>query len=292
MGNAIFKAMLDSDDCETLPPEHDDTKLVASVGRRIAQVTGLPDYEWEFVVVRSPVINAFCLPGGKVVVNTGLLESIRRDRRIGGPELEEVKLAVVLAHEVGHAVARHVAESVSRGMLMTIPLVTLVLGASPLLAWFYQMLYELPFSRLHETEADFLGMMLMAAAGYDPKVAPTFWAFADTIFSLPGRATTEPPVYISTHPAHAMRYHNCELWVRQALVVQKHVLGDDYVPAMQLQHAPMPLDYEPDGAKVSVTSGSTTALIRKLRHMDRQAGRFSDDPFQGNHLRSRGKTVG
>jgi len=146
---------------------------IRSIGQRIAQVTGRPDYAWEFNLIDDDkVVNAFCLPGGKVAVYTGIM-------RIASTDAE---LATVMGHEIAHAIARHGAERMTQLLLVelggmaleealkkktrkTIELAKIAYGAGT------QLLFVLPYSRTHENEADHLGLIFMAKAGYDPHAA-------------------------------------------------------------------------------------------------------------------------
>ena len=175
--------------------------MVERVGRRIANVTGKRNFKWEFFVIdNNKEANAFCLPGGKVFVYSGLFKYIADD----------AELSAVLGHEIGHAIARHGAERMSRGILAQAggqvlqsvmagrgnPQNTaMVMGAFGIGTKLGVML---PHSRKQEYEADHIGLVLMAKAGYNPRSALTFWKkFADS------RQT--PPEYLSTHPAPAHR---------------------------------------------------------------------------------------
>ena len=147
------------------------------IGQRIAAVANRPDFDWEFNVIESDTQNAFCLPGGKVAVYTGILSVCDN----------EAGLAVVMSHEVAHAIARHGGERMTYqtaqnlgksavGYMMQKQdeqkqkiVLTAYSGVSE-----YGVI--LPFSRKHEMEADRIGIMLMAKAGYDPSEAPVFWA--------------------------------------------------------------------------------------------------------------------
>ena len=152
-------------------------EMVLRVGKRIAAVAELPDAQWEFVVFESKEANAFCLPGGKVGVYTGLLPIAKDD----------AGLATVLGHEIGHAVAHHGAERMSQAM-MTQGLGSLAgsaIGSSKYAEYQNAFMgvygvgakvgYELPHSRQQESEADHIGLMYMARAGYDPSAAVAFW---------------------------------------------------------------------------------------------------------------------
>ncbi len=186
-------------------------EMVSRVGKRIQaaveaymaenKMSGrLAGYNWEFNLVESAEVNAWCMPGGKVVVYTGILPVTR----------DENGLAVVLGHEIAHAVAEHGNERMSQGMLtqvggtalaeltktqpdQTKQLWMTAFGAGA------QMGVLLPFSRLHESEADHLGLIFMAMAGYNPEGAVEFW---QRMAELGGK---KPPEFISTHPADAKR---------------------------------------------------------------------------------------
>ncbi len=175
--------------------------MVRRVGERIAAVAGRPDFEWEFKVIESDSMNAFCLPGGKVAVYTGILPVCR----------DEAGLAVVMSHEVGHAIARHGGERMSYqtaqnlgksaiGMVMQNQeeqkqlIVMTAYGAAS------QYGVILPYSRRHELEADEIGLRLMAKAGYDPSVAPEFWERFSAM-----KQGDSPMEFLSTHPSDASR---------------------------------------------------------------------------------------
>jgi predicted Zn-dependent protease len=147
-------------------------RLVRRVGEKIAAVANKPDYKWEFTIINDPeTVNAFALPGGKVEVYTGIF----------GPARDEAGLAVVMGHEVAHALARHPAERMSQGMLFQLGGAGLgvALGKNPAMAnqilQAFGVVVALPFSRSQETEADHIGLILMAKAGYDPRVALDLW---------------------------------------------------------------------------------------------------------------------
>jgi predicted Zn-dependent protease len=184
---------------------------VEDVGQRIARVAERPDYRWRFAVIHDPKqVNAFALPGGKVAVYTGLF-----------PVAQDTNgLAVVLGHEIAHALARHGAERMSQGAIAQAgqSLLGAVLGSSPganaILAAYgvgAQVGVLLPYSRTQESEADHIGLILMARAGYDPHGARTFWQRMEHA----GGAT--PPEFLSTHPSHGTREQQIEAWLPEAM---------------------------------------------------------------------------
>jgi predicted Zn-dependent protease len=204
---------------------HPAWNAVQQVGRRVAAVAPLTNARWEFVLfddADNP--NAFCLPGGKVGVYTGILPIA----------LNDAGLAVVIGHEVAHAVARHGAERISEGLLVqglgqvlsealkTRPGDTqsLVLGAYGLGA---QLGVMLPHSRRQELEADQLGLMYMARAGYDPREAIGFWQrFSDYGRKHGGGRQIE---FLSTHPVDRTRIAQLERFMPQALAEYRRVTG-------------------------------------------------------------------
>ncbi len=158
-------------------------------------------FEWEYHVVFDRSINAFCLPGGKVVVNTGIIEVCDT----------ETGLAVVMGHEIGHAIARHGVERMSRAQLSQIGLTAASFSLGDLdpgsrhavmaaLGMGARVGVELPFSRDNESEADRIGVLLMAVAGYDPEEAPKFW---DRMSRATGGSKGSD--FLSTHPSHGER---------------------------------------------------------------------------------------
>ena len=183
---------------------------VTRVGQRIAAATARNDYQWEFKVLEDTQANAFCLPGGKVAVYTGLLPVAQTT---GG-------LAVVLGHEIGHVVARHGAERMSQGLVAQVggSLLSAVMGGGPnasmVLAAYglgAQVGVLLPFSRTQESEADHIGLILMAKAGYDPRAAVAFWE------RMEKQGGGKTPEFLSTHPSHGTREQQVQAWMPEAL---------------------------------------------------------------------------
>ena len=164
----------------------------------------LNDYKWEYNLVDSKEVNAWCMPGGKIVVYSGILPITK----------DEAGLATVLGHEVSHALANHGQQRMSAGMLQQLGAVGVgaaVGGKSAEVQQIAMTAYGatteiggmLPFSRSHETEADQIGLTLMAIAGYNPEQAVVFWSRMSAASS--GSA---PPEFLSTHPSDATRIAN------------------------------------------------------------------------------------
>lgn len=200
----------------------DTNEMVNRVGQRIAAAAHKPEYHWEFAVIQDDrMVNAFALPGGKVAVFTGLLKYTQH----------EAGLATVMGHEVAHALQRHGAERVSRGILEQIAQVGAMAGAAvggvdPNVAMGAMSAYgvgvSLPFNRRQESEADFIGLRLMAAAGYDPREAVPFWERMsgcprNMIGKLCFRSAAAVPEFLSTHPSDVTRINQIEAWVPDAL---------------------------------------------------------------------------
>lgn len=181
-------------------------RRVREVGRRIAAVSPHPDWDWEFVVFEDEDPNAFALPGGKVGVHTGLFRVAKND----------AQLAAVLGHEVAHAVARHGVERMSRELLIGLGVAGLgaavgderVAAAAGIGA---TLLVSLPFSREQEAEADEIGLLYMARAGYDPREAIRLW---ENFAAVGGGAQIE---FLSTHPSYGSRIEHLQRLLPRAL---------------------------------------------------------------------------
>jgi len=200
------------------------SKLVKDVGARIqASVeqfmtkngmgSRLQDYRWEFNLVESEEVNAWCMPGGKVVVYTGILPITQT----------EAGLAVVMGHEIAHAIAEHGNERMSQGLLAQMGAVALTaaLDEKPeqtQALWMtvygvgaqYGVL--LPYSRKQESEADQLGLIFMAMAGYDPNESVKFWERMSA-----GKSGQAPPEFMSTHPSDQTRINNLKRLIPEAM---------------------------------------------------------------------------
>ena len=177
------------------------------VGDAIKGVANYDTYKWEFVVLDSPEANAFCLPGGKVAVYSGLFDYAAND----------AELACVVAHEVAHAIARHGGERMSWAQLQTLGMYGILYGTkSEDVATLFGLTTDvgvmLPFSRSNETEADYIGLMLMARAGYNPQAALTFW----NKFGA-GKSQSALDSWLSTHPAGEVRMKDLQAAMPDAL---------------------------------------------------------------------------
>ncbi|KAK7314921.1 hypothetical protein VNO77_33451 [Canavalia gladiata] len=156
-----------------------------------ADTSHLDGLNWEVLVVNDPVVNALCLPGGKIVVFTGLFEHFRSDSEI----------ATIIGHEVAHAVARHSAEGITKNLWFAILQLILYQFVTPDIVHTMSSLFlRLPFSRRMEMEADYIGLLLMASAGYDPRVAPK-------VYEKLGKVAGDSALldYLSTHPSGRKR---------------------------------------------------------------------------------------
>ncbi|WP_029163983.1 M48 family metallopeptidase [Anaerophaga thermohalophila] len=206
-----------------LSEDKENVEMVHRVGNRIAQAVekyftehGMSDrlnnFEWEFNLVEEDTPNAWCMPGGKVVVYTGILPITEN----------ETGLAVVMGHEIAHAVARHGNERMSQqltvqglGTALAIAIDEKPEQTKNLFMAAYglgsQLAYVLPYSRTHETEADQMGLIFMAMAGYNPQEAVDFW---QRMSELGGE---KPPEFLSTHPTDETRINNLKKFMPEAM---------------------------------------------------------------------------
>jgi predicted Zn-dependent protease len=173
----------------------------------------LEGYQWEFNLVEDESINAWAMPGGKVVVHTGLMPIAEN----------EAGLAVVMGHEVAHVIARHGSERMTQGLLVEFG----GMGLSKALANYpdqtqnlFMKSYSvgtqygvlLPYSRTHESEADRMGLIFMSMAGYDPHEAVGFWERMAA-----AKEGASPPELLSTHPADTTRIKNIKTFIPEAV---------------------------------------------------------------------------
>ncbi len=201
--------------------EGEAVDAVRTIGERIAAVSEDPGFAWEYNVIASEQANAFALPGGKVAVYTGIL-----------PIAENVDgLAVIMGHEIAHAIARHGAERMAHQKLlqfgtlaagmamgdMDVQTQRMVMGA---LGVGTQVGVLLPFSRSHESEADYMGLIYVARACFDPREAPRLWQRMGE--AAGGKAAAE---FMSTHPSHQTRIRQFNEWMPEALEIYRRECG-------------------------------------------------------------------
>jgi metalloendopeptidase OMA1, mitochondrial len=194
LGNDTFRKIINE---STLSENHALIERVKKVGNRIAKASNRNNYKWEFIVIEDHgTPNAFCLPGGKIGIYTGILPYTK----------DEKGLAAVIGHEVGHAIARHGAERMSTALVAKLGHIALNLIVDiddPMVLQALNQAYGLgteigvilPFSRKQELEADRIGVGLMDKAGYNPIAVLEFWKRMKQ-----GRQGEQPLVYLSTHP--------------------------------------------------------------------------------------------
>ena len=176
----------------------------------------LEGYAWEFNLVESPEVNAWCMPGGKVVVYSGILPITK----------DETGLAVVMGHEIAHAIAQHGSERMSQGLLQQLGGVALSVALQnepETTQGLFMTAYGvgttvgvmLPFSRTQESEADRLGLIFMAMAGYNPNASVDFWT------RMAAQSGGNPPEFLSTHPSDETRIANIKKHLPEALQYYK-----------------------------------------------------------------------
>jgi predicted Zn-dependent protease len=222
------KVRLSTDPAEVEPVER-VARRVIDAARRSKYADLARTFEWEVVTIKDDgVLNAFCVPGGKIAVYTGIFPVARN----------EAGLAAIMGHEVVHALARHGAERMSQGVVANVGLAAagIALGTSGVsgpvadvtmqaLGLGTQVGVLLPFSREHESEADYVGLLLAAEAGYDPREAVRVWE------RMSERSKGQPPEFLSTHPGHGTRIRKLEGWMPEALALYR---PDTAAPAAEL----------------------------------------------------------
>lgn len=201
----------------------EESHMITKVGQRISSAAerwlsanGYPgylsDYKWEYNLVKDETVNAWCMPGGKIVFYTGILPICE----------DETGVAVVMGHEVAHALADHGAQRMSAGTLQQVGAVGVAVATSGKSAKTQNAFMQaygigsqvggmLPFSRSHEREADRIGLQIMAIAGYDPTEAAELWKRMKA--QSGGQA---PPEFLSTHPSNDTRINNLTAWAPEA----------------------------------------------------------------------------
>lgn len=225
MANTQYREVLQEGKLST---DQAQTAMVKNVGVKIQRAveeymrdkglsSELDGFQWEFNLIDDPnTVNAWCMPGGKVAFYTGIMPICK----------DEAGVAVVMGHEVAHAIANHGRERMSQGLLANLGLssVSVAMGQNPTLTQqvFMQavgvgtQIGMLKFSRQHESEADRIGLIFMTMAGYDPHEAPKFW---ERMTAMSGGGA--PPEWLSTHPSHETRIKDLNEAIPEALKYKK-----------------------------------------------------------------------
>jgi len=195
------KVVADARASNALNRDPQQVARVRAIANRLIPQTAVfrpdaPGWQWEVNVLESKELNAWVMAGGKVAIYSGLIEQLK---------LTDAEIAAVMGHEIAHALREHSREQISRSMAtgLGLSVVGALLGAGEagqnLMGMVAKVTFELPHSRLHETEADRIGVELAARAGYDPRAAVALWDKMST------RSSGAPPQWLSTHPGHADR---------------------------------------------------------------------------------------
>ena len=208
LGREAYEQVLAEAQLITTGPRHD---MVVRVMTRLSSVADDPGFEWEVNLIQGDkTVNAFALPGGKMAVYTGLLPVCAN----------ETGLAVVMGHEIGHVVARHGTERMMSSFGLDWVLSMLHLGDAATLAQMSLDLFiGLPFGRVQETEADEIGLVYMAMAGYDPREAISFWQ------RMESQSGSQPLELLSTHPSNESRIEHLRAKLPAALAIWRAAVG-------------------------------------------------------------------
>ena len=211
LGLQGYREVLDQSQTINSGPEFE---MVRRVATRLAKATGPAGsgFDWQESLIRDKQVNAFCLPGGKIVVYTGILPVAEN----------EAGLATVLGHEMAHATSRHGAQRVLQQNLTQTALTGIAVSLSDMdynnqravmgaLGAGAQFGVLMPFGREHESEADHVGLIYMARAGYDPQESIRFWE------RMEQGGGAQPPEFLSSHPSHGHRIQQLQSWMPQAL---------------------------------------------------------------------------
>lgn len=199
-------------------------EAVREIGLRLARAAAPedPGFDWTFNVIDSPQVNAFALPGGYTAVYMGLIPVAQN----------EDGLAVIMGHEIGHALAHHGAERMAQQNMQRIVGTGVAMGAGGMdyqaqravmgvFGGISQYGYALPFSRSHESEADYIGLILMSRACYDPREAPRLWE------RMAAAGGVSPPEFQSTHPSPETRINDFQGWMYEAVTVYNENCPND-----------------------------------------------------------------
>ena len=222
MGAQAYEAVLKdpkikiSNDPREIEPVQRVASRIIEAAKTSKYAKAANEFKWEVVVIKDDKVkNAFALPGGKIAVYTGIFPVAKN----------EAGLAAIMGHEVVHALARHGGERMSHSVAAQMAVIGATLGAAsqginPQIA---QMAggalanfgFILPYSRKHESEADYIGLLLAAQAGYDPQEAVRVWERMDQA------SQGQPPEFLSTHPSHGTRIAQLQKWMPEALALYK-----------------------------------------------------------------------
>ena len=229
MGTAAFQEVLSK---EKVSNNEIYNEAVRRVGGKIERVSDTPRYNWEYKVFKDDkTVNAFALPGGKIGVYTGIIPIANND----------AGLATVLGHEVAHVAAHHGAERISAGILAQLGAVAFSIALSnrnPVVVDAIMQAYGvgvtvggiLPFSRTQESEADRIGLIYMAKAGYHPGEAIDFW----NRMELATQNKPRPPEFLATHPGYGTRVSNLKKWLPEAI---RYYEGSNRAPNLLISSA-------------------------------------------------------
>ncbi len=231
MSKRSYASFLKEKKEKLLPKGHPKTQQVQRIGKNIAK--GAKEYlvnnghkdriegfDWQFRVVKSDKANAFCMPGGRVVFYTGIMEIA---------DNKDELIAVVMGHEVAHAIARHGNERMSQQLAIRMGASTLSVATKQQPELTQEILMQaygvgsklgaLKYSRKHESEADKMGLVFMAKAGYDPQKAVKFWK------RMSRQSSGQPPEFLSTHPNHDTRIQQLEKFMPKAMKYHEKETG-------------------------------------------------------------------
>lgn len=225
LADASFEQIMQEYKHALLPPNHSLVRYVEKVAEKIVAAVEdrFPDQrnaQWQVFIINAPTANAFVLPGGQIFVFRGLLSVAEN----------EAGLATILCHEIAHKLARHSAEKMSYYQFFNLAaligrfVLTGEIGTSPIEGIMRDLLLFLPFSRKCETEADYIGLLLMAKACYDPRESVNLWRrmqeYADRQSEQGARSgVVQPPTFLSTHPSNTKRIEKLQEWMPEAVRV-------------------------------------------------------------------------